>query len=95
MRFVLAATMLMAMAGVVSAAPTGAQLEEFEGICLKNSGGNAELCTCKAEQATKLVDEPFMGVIIASMKGGALDPQYAVRYNRYIMQSNAVCIPGY
>ena len=95
MRFVLAAAVLMATAGLAAAAPTGAQLDEFNTICLKNSGGNAELCTCKADQATKLVDEAFMTVIIAAMKGGALDPQYAVRYNRYIMESNAVCIPGY
>ena len=53
--------------------PTDAQLEAFYSACVAVAPAASVLCTCKQKAAPKLVDSPFMDVIIASMKGKALD----------------------
>ena len=62
---------------VMAAPPTGAQKDEFYAVCVGISQ-NAELCRCKADAAMTLIDERFMGVVIASMKGGS--PAAALPY---------------
>lgn len=41
-----------------------------------------------------LVDERFMGVVIASMQGGSPPPQYEAPYNDYIIASTRACGMG-
>ena len=94
MRAALASMALLALAAPAFAAPTAAQKDEFYRVCFGISQ-NAELCTCKAEAAMSLIDERFMGVVIASMKGGSPAASDYDAYNTYVARSNQVCKPNY
>lgn len=76
------------------AAPTAAQKDEFYAVCIGISQ-NAELCRCKADAAMSLIDERFMGVVIASMKGGSPAAGDFRAYNAYVAKSNQICKPDY
>jgi len=78
----------------LAAAPTEAQKDEFYRVCM-GIAQDATLCGCKADAAMTLIDERFMGVVIASMKGRATAPEDAVPYNTYVAKSNQVCKPNY
>ena len=91
----LAVALSVGMMGAASAAaPTSAQKQEFFEVCL-NISQNQELCACKADAAMSLIDERFMGVVIASMKGGSPKSEDYVAYNAYVAKSNQVCKPNY
>lgn len=91
----LAALALVAIpATPVVAAPTAEQKAEFYATCM----GIAEddtLCSCKADAAMTLIDERFMGVVIAGMKGKSPDASDYSAYNTYVAKSNQVCKPNY
>lgn len=87
----LAAALIPAAA---QAAPTEAQKAEFYAVCM-GIAQNAELCGCKADAAMTLIDERFMGVVIAAMKGGSTAQADAVPYNTYVAKSNQICKPNY
>jgi hypothetical protein len=74
--------------------PTAAQKALFMKLCLKNSGDNTTLCTCKQAQLDKLLDTQFMDVVLASMGGKVTPVQDTMPYAVYISKSNAVCAPG-
>ena len=96
-RFVLAAALLALTAGGALAAGspvTDAQKAEFTKLCLKNSGGNQTLCTCKTNMVGKLIDSDFMKVVLDSMNGGTTPVDDTMKYAVYISKSNAVCAPG-
>lgn len=91
----LAVSALMLMAApAFAAAPTAAQKAEFYKVCVGISS-NVELCTCKADAAMDLIDERFMGIVIASMKGGSPAEGDYVAYNAYVAKSNQICKPNY
>lgn len=92
---ILAAALLMSVGGTAfAAAPTAEQKADFYKVCVGISS-NVELCTCKADAAMDLIDERFMGIVIASMKGGSpAEADYAA-YNAYVAKSNQVCKPNY
>ena len=92
--FVAAALALTLSPAVAATPPTAEQKAEFLSQCLKNSDGNTTLCTCKAEQAMKLIDTDFMKIVLATMKGGALPLNQSKSYGIYVSKSNAVCAPG-
>lgn len=95
MRILAIALLAMGLASpALAAAPTAVQKQEFYGVCVGISG-NTELCTCKADAAMALIDERFMGVVIASMKGGAPAAADYEAYNSYVARSNQVCKPNY
>jgi len=95
MRALLAlSALLLTAAQSLAATPTEAQKAEFYAVCVGISS-NAELCTCKADAAMTLIDERFMAVVIASMKGGAPGAADYVAYNAYVARSNQVCKPNY
>lgn len=77
-----------------AAAPTAAQKDEFYKVCM-GIAQNAELCGCKADAAMTLIDERFMGVVIASMKGGSPKAGDYDAYNTYVAKSNRICKPNY
>ena len=79
---------------VMAAPPTAAQRDEFYAVCVGISQ-NAELCRCKADAAMTLIDERFMGVVIASMKGGSPAAGNYDAYNTYVARSNQICKPNY
>ncbi|GLQ11535.1 hypothetical protein GCM10007913_34670 [Devosia yakushimensis] len=91
----------LALVGVIvfaapafAAAPTPAQKTEFYQVCMGIASDDT-LCSCKADAAMSLIDERFMGVVIASMKGGSpAEGDYAA-YNTYVAKSNQVCKPNY
>jgi len=78
----------------LAAAPTAAQKQEFYAVCMGIAQNDA-LCSCKADAALKLIDERFMGVVIASMKGGVPGSADFKAYNAYVAKSNQVCKPDY
>jgi hypothetical protein len=80
------------MAAAIAAPPTAEQKAKFYKVCAQR--GAADLCTCKAEAAMKIVDHDFMDVIIASMSGKSLDPKYNVAYSDYIVESTRACGMG-
>ena len=77
-----------------AATPTAAQQDEFYRVCM-GIAQNDTLCACKAKAAMTLIDERFMGVVIASMKGKAPASGDYVAYNAYVAKSNQVCKPDY
>ena len=88
------AMLALAVTPAFAAAPTAAQKEEFYAVCM-GIAENATLCGCKADAAMTLIDERFMGVVIASMKGGSPAEGDYVAYNAYVAKSNQVCKPNY
>jgi hypothetical protein len=94
MRSVLALATLALFAAPAFAAPTEAQKTEFYDVCMSIAQDQA-LCSCKSDAAMTLIDERFMGVVIASMKGGAPDAGDYVAYNAYVARSNQICKPNY
>jgi hypothetical protein len=76
------------------AAPTQGQKDEFYAVCM-GIAQDQTLCSCKADAAMTLIDERFMGVVIASMKGRPTAPEDAVPYNTYVAKSNQICKPNY
>ena len=70
MRFVATLAALGLLTVPAFAAPTAAQKGEFYRVCM-SIAQDATLCGCKADAAMTLIDERFMGVVIASMKGTA------------------------
>ena len=92
---VMAALAMLAVltAPVLAAAPSAEQKADFYDASVKTSG-NVQLCTCKADAAVQLVDNDFMAVVLASMKGKTLDDKYAVAYNDYIVESTRACGMG-
>jgi len=95
MRF-LAVLALLGLSSVpaFAASPTAEQKDEFYRVCM-GIADNDTLCACKAEAAMTLIDERFMGVVIASMKGGTPADSDFVAYNTYVAKSNQVCKPDY
>ena len=81
-----------ALAG--AATPTAAQKAEFYRTCVGISQ-NVELCTCKADAATTLIDEDFMAVVIAAMQGKSPPADSYAAYNTYVARSNQACKPNY
>jgi len=96
MRTILLAITLLATTslGAMAAPPTAAQKDEFYRVCM-SIAQDAALCGCKADAAMTLIDERFMGVVIASMKGGAPAAADYNAYNSYVARSNQVCKPNY
>ena len=86
--------LLLGATPALAAAPTEAQKAEFYSVCLGISG-DAALCGCKADAAMTLIDERFMGVVVASMKGASPDSADYARYNEYVARSNGICKPNY
>lgn len=78
----------------LAAAPTAAQKAEFYQVCM-GIAADEPLCACKADAAMTLIDETFMGVVIASMLGRPTAPGDAVPYNTYVAKSNQICKPNY
>ena len=70
--------------------------------CMEASGDNTELCTCKTEQAAKLVDEEMMGYIIIALSDppkfttmvneGEVPDEVVAKWPFYVRDSNKVCI---
>ncbi|KRA95628.1 hypothetical protein ASD83_18440 [Devosia sp. Root685] len=84
----------LAVVPAFAAPPTAAQKEEFYAVCM-GIAQDAALCGCKADAALTLIDERFMGVVIASMKGGSPAAGEYDAYNTYVAKSNQVCKPNY
>jgi hypothetical protein len=85
------------LAGTVptlAAPPTATQKDEFYAVCM-GIAQDATLCGCKADAAMTLIDERFMGVVIASMKGGSPAAADYDAYNTYVAKSNQVCKTNY
>jgi hypothetical protein len=94
MRLALATAALALLTIPASAAPNAAQKDEFYATCM-SIAQDQTLCSCKADAAMTLIDERFMDIVIASMKGRPTAPEDAVPYNTYVAKSNQICKPNY
>lgn len=94
MRTLLLPLALVAMVAPAVAAPTEAQKADFYQVCM-GIAQDAALCGCKADAAMSLIDERFMGVVIASMKGASPASEDFRAYNAYVAKSNQICKPNY
>jgi len=94
MRALLVALSMLASTTAFAAAPTPEQKAEFTRVCM-SIAQDETLCTCKADAALTLIDERFMDVVIASMKGHPTAQTDAVPYNTYVAKSNQICKPNY
>ncbi|QDZ12049.1 hypothetical protein [Devosia ginsengisoli] len=95
MRAALALAALALLTAPALAAPTAAQKDEFYAACM-GIAQDAKLCGCKADAAMTLIDERFMGVVIASMKGTSSPAAGDYNaYNSYVARSNQICKPNY
>ena len=84
----------MLTGGAMAAAPSAEQKADFYKTCMGIASDDA-LCSCKADAAMTLIDEEFMAMVIASMKGKSPpEGQYAA-YNTYVAKSNQICKPNY
>jgi hypothetical protein len=94
-RLLLLTTLLLAAGPAQAAAPTAQQKAEFTRVCMSIAQDEA-LCTCKADAAMTLIDEPFMETVIAAMKGtrNPAESDYKA-YNAYVAKSNQICKPNY
>jgi len=77
-----------------AASPTAEQKAEFYSVCM-GIADNETLCSCKADAAMTLIDEPFMAMVIGAMKGASVPKDTYVAYNTYVAKSNQVCKPDY
>jgi hypothetical protein len=94
MRLALLPLAFALLASPALAAPTEAQKAQFYDVCFGISQDQA-LCSCKADAAMSLIDERFMDVVIASMRGGSPEAADYVAYNTYVARSNQICKPNY
>lgn len=96
MKRVLAGVFALGLLAVPALAgpPTAEQKAEFYKVCM-GIAENDTLCSCKRDATDKLIDESFMTIVIASMKGKTAPEEVTVAYDTYIAHSNAICIPGY
>ena len=95
MKRVMVALLALGMLGnAVQAAPSEAQKAEFYKVCMGIAENDA-LCGCKADAAMTLIDEEFMAIVIASMKGKAPPAGQYSAYNTYVAKSNQICKPNY
>jgi hypothetical protein len=89
------ALLLLTAAPTQAAAPTAEQKAEFTRVCMGIAQDEA-LCTCKADAAMTLIDQPFMEMVIAAMKGTRNPAESEYRaYNAYVAKSNQICKPNY
>ena len=94
MRALLVALSMLASTAAFAAAPTPEQKAEFKRVCM-SIAQDETLCSCKADAALTLINEPFMNVVIASMKGHPTAQADAVPYNTYVAKSNQISKPNY
>lgn len=96
MKQVLVALMALGVmaGGAQAAAPTEAQKADFYKTCMGIAQDDA-LCGCKADAAMTLIDETFMAMVIASMKGKSPPAADYAAYNTYVAKSNQICKPNY
>jgi len=96
MRSVLVVPLLLSLgiAPAFAAAPTEAQKAEFHRVCM-GIADNETLCSCKADAAMTLIEEPFMAMVIGAMKGASVPKDAYVAYNTYVAKSNQICKPDY
>lgn len=95
MRFIAVLAVLGLLTAPALAAPTAEQKAEFYAVCMGIAQDDA-LCSCKADAAMTLIDERFMAMVIASMKGTSSPGEADYRaYNAYVAKSNQICKPNY
>lgn len=99
----IAAALGLLSAAVPMAPAVAATPEDFLAACLAVAGEQGtELCTCKAEQAGKLVDAEMLDYIILRMqdpqkfseqvKAGEVPQAVVEKWPYYVRDSNAVCL---
>lgn len=96
MKRVIVALLALGMLGgaAQAAVPTEGQKAEFYEVCM-GIADDQPLCSCKADAAMTLIDEEFMAMVIASMKGKSPPAGEYSAYNTYVAKSNQICKPNY
>lgn len=98
------APLAVAIVGAAFATPSLAALtDDYMAACLTASSNNSELCTCKTEQARKLLDDEALGYLVSYMKDpakfnemvskGEVPDAVVEKWPYYVRDSNKVCLP--
>lgn len=85
------------------ASPAAAGIkEDYMAACMKASGDNVELCTCKTTEALKVADEQMLGYIILNMQNtnkftdmvnkGEVPEEIVAKWPFYVRDTNKVCL---
>jgi hypothetical protein len=90
-----------AFAAILPGAALADAKADYMAACMQASGDNTELCTCKTEQAEKLVDADMMGYITLALKEpatfttmineGKVPEAVVKKWPFYVRDSNKAC----
>lgn len=92
-----------ALLAALTASPASAGVaEDYMAACMKASGDNTELCTCKTTEALKVADEEMLGYIILNMQDtrkftemvnkGEVPAKVVAKWPFYVRDTNKVCL---
>lgn len=87
-----------------AAAPAFADVkEDYMAACMKASGDNTELCTCKTTEALKVADDEMLGFIILNLtepqkfndmvNKGEVPKAVVDKWPFYVRDTNKICLP--
>lgn len=90
------------VAGFLASPATAGLEEDYMSACMKASGDNTELCTCKTTEAFKVADEQMLGYIILNMTdsrkftamvaNGEVPQEVVSKWPFYVRDTNKVCL---
>jgi hypothetical protein len=97
------ALLMTGLAAIVATSPAlAAAKEDYMAACMKASSDDTELCTCKTEQAVKLVDEEMLGYLVTALADpakfsemidkGEVPQKVVTKWPFYVRDSNKVCL---
>jgi hypothetical protein len=88
----------------LAATPVFADIkEDYMAACMKASGDNTELCTCKTTEALKVADDEMLGFIILNLNEpqkfndmvnkGEVPKAVVDKWVFYVRDTNKICLP--
>lgn len=77
--------------------------DDYMAACMKASGDNTELCTCKTTEALKVADEEMLPFLILNLsdplkfndmiKKGDVPKSVVDKWPFYVRDTNKICLP--
>ncbi len=89
---------------IAAPAPAFAEAkDDYMAACMKASGDNTELCTCKTTEALKIADEEMLPFLILNLndplkfndliKKGDVPQSVVDKWPFYVRDTNKICLP--
>jgi hypothetical protein len=90
------------LAGFLASPASAGLKDDYMAACMRASGDNTELCTCKTTEALKVADEQMLGYIILNMTdsrkftamvaNGEVPQEVVAKWPFYVRDTNKVCL---